>query len=203
MPVAVPLIAAGVGAAGSAYAANKGAKATANASKDANALQLKMYEQQRADNEPYRIGGYGAYSAMQGLLGLGPTTDANKAAFDQYQNSTGYQFRLGQGTQAIDRSAAARGGLNSGATLKALANYGQNIGSAEFGNYLNQLQGVIAPGQQALSQNAQAGQNLANQSGNNMMNAANARASAYGTAANAFNGALQDGVGYGASKGWW
>lgn len=202
MPAAIPLVAAGIGAVGSMSAARAGANATTDAANSSNATQLQMYNQQRADNAPYREGGYGAYSTLQGLLGLGGDPAAGQAAFDQYKDSTGYQFRLGEGTRSVENSAAARGGLNSGATLKALTQYGQNFASNEFGNYLNQLQGVIQPGQQALSQNAQAGQNYANQTGNNNMNAANARSSAYGQQASALNGALQSGVAYGQSQGW-
>lgn len=165
---------------GQIWGAKKAADATKDAAKIASQTQLKMFNQIRDDNAPYRQGGYGAYSAMQSLLGLGGDPAAAQQGFQNYQNSTGFQFRMGQGTQAIDRSAAARGGLNSGATLKALQQYGQNIGSAEFGNYLNQLQGVIAPGQQALSQNATAGMNAANNISSNQMAAGNARASAYG-----------------------
>ena len=43
-----------------------------------------------------------------------------------------YQFRFGQGQQAIDRSAAARGMLRTGGTLKDLAQYGQNFASQEY-----------------------------------------------------------------------
>lgn len=45
-----------------------------------------------------------------------------------------YQWRIGQGQQALEQSAAARGLLNTGGTLKDLLNYGQNAASQEFGN---------------------------------------------------------------------
>jgi hypothetical protein len=51
-----------------------------------------------------------------------------------FQVDPGYAFRLSEGQQAIDRSAAARGGTQSGAALKAAARYGQNMGSQEYGN---------------------------------------------------------------------
>lgn len=164
---------------GQAWGAKKAGDAAKDAAKYTADMQMKMFNQVRADNEPYRVGGYGAYGALQGLLGLGGNPDAAQQAFQGYQDSTGYQFRLGEGMQAIDRSAAARGGLNSGATLKALQRYGQNMASAEFGNYLNQLQGVINPGQQALQTNASAGQNAANAIGSAAMGAAELRGSAY------------------------
>lgn len=49
----------------------------------------------------------------------------------------GYQFRLEQGLGAIQNSAAAKGILNSGGTLKDLQNYGQNLASQEYGNVFN------------------------------------------------------------------
>ena len=45
----------------------------------------------------------------------------------------GYQFRISEGEKAIRRSAAAGSGVHSGATLKALQEHGQDVGSREFG----------------------------------------------------------------------
>lgn len=162
-----------------AWGADRAADATEDAARNTNATNLQIFNQIRDDNAPYREGGYGAYSALQALLGLGGDPAASQQAFDTYRGSTGYDFRLGEGTKAIERSAAARGGLNSGATLKALARYGQDYGSNEFSNYLGQLQGVIAPGQAALGQNAQAGMNYGSQVGQANAMAGQGRASAY------------------------
>lgn len=49
----------------------------------------------------------------------------------------GYQFRLQEGQKALERTRAAGGVFNSGETGKALLEYGQNMGSQEFGNYMN------------------------------------------------------------------
>lgn len=99
--------------------------------------------------------GYGPGGAAPGGGGVpapaaagGAPTDPN-AGFNNYLNSTGYQFRLGQGQQAITSSNAARGLLNSGATLKAMQRYGQGLASGEFSNYLNQLGGLSGAGLQA------------------------------------------------------
>lgn len=53
------------------------------------------------------------------------------------QLDPGYQFRINQGLQAVNNSAAARGGLLSGATLKELNNYAQGQASSEFQNAFN------------------------------------------------------------------
>lgn len=47
-------------------------------------------------------------------------------------NEPGYAFRLGQGEQALQQSAAARGVLNTGGTLKDILGYGQNFASGEY-----------------------------------------------------------------------
>ena len=56
-----------------------------------------------------------------------------------WQTDPGYQFRLGQGLGAIDASAAARGGLYSGAAMQDALKFGQDYGSAEFGNVFCQI----------------------------------------------------------------
>lgn len=53
------------------------------------------------------------------------------------QNDPGYQFRLQQGQDAIQRSAAARGGLLTGGTAKDLSDWTGNAASAEYGNVYN------------------------------------------------------------------
>jgi hypothetical protein len=95
---------------------------------------------------PFLTGGANASNAIQALLGLGGDPAAAAAAFRNFQGSTGYNFRLAQGQNAITSSNAAKGLLNSGATLRALDQYGQNLGSQEFGNYLGQLFNVGTQG---------------------------------------------------------
>lgn len=91
----------------------------------------------------------GTDSAVNGLL----TSDGvNNPAYQNYLKSTGYNFQLQQGSNAITGNAAAKGMLNSGATGKALTTYGQNLASTTFNNYLGQmtnlanLQGANASG---------------------------------------------------------
>jgi len=59
------------------------------------------------------------------------------------ENSNAYKFRFNQGQQALERSAAARGMLNSGNTLAALTNYGQGAASEEYGNEYNRLNSSV------------------------------------------------------------
>ena len=58
------------------------------------------------------------------------------------QNEPGYQFRLQSGSDALERSAAARGSLRTGGTLRDLVEYGQNFGSAEYGRTFERAAGI-------------------------------------------------------------
>jgi hypothetical protein len=79
-----------------------------------------------------------AGSAIANLLGLngGP---AQNEGFNNFRNSTGYQFGLNQGMQAITGGAASKGLLNSGGALKALQGYGQDYANSKFGDYMSLL----------------------------------------------------------------
>jgi hypothetical protein len=115
---------------------------------------------------------------------------------------------MGQGTQALERSAAARGRLFSGATGRALQEYGQNFASQEFENDFNRLGALSGAGTNAQNMTINAGQNYANQAGNALQNAGNARASGYLAQGNAqanfwgntVGGALGTWAGYGGWK---
>jgi hypothetical protein len=57
-----------------------------------------------------------------------------------FQADPGYAFRLSEGMKALEASRAAKGGLLSGATGKALQRYGQEMGTQEYGNAFNRFQ---------------------------------------------------------------
>lgn len=89
-----------------------------------------------------------ASNTLSGLLG-GQGTAAQNAAFQNWQGSTGYQFGLNQGSQAITQNNAASGLLDSGATAKALDTYGQQYANTQYQNYINPLQNLVNSGNQA------------------------------------------------------
>lgn len=106
------------------------------------------------------------------LTGQGKSTNAltRDFALTDYQEDPGYQFRLDQGNKGIEASAASRGGVLSGATMKALSEYNQGQASQEYQNSVNRfntnranLQGVAfnAQGQFITDRN-----NLVNNVGN-------------------------------------
>lgn len=99
-------------------------------------------------------------------------------AFDNYKNSTGYQFRVNEGGRALDNSYASRGVGQSGAAAKAALNYGQNIASGEFGNYLNALMSQQGVGLSAAGAQAGVSTNFVNQTTANNNSGASALANA-------------------------
>jgi hypothetical protein len=133
------------------------------------------------DNYPLQDFAESAPAPQQtGIAGPLPQSQqqAANSAFDIFRNSTGYQFRLGEGANALNSQYAGRGTLQSGAAAKALQEYGQNFASNEFGNYMGYLgnqQGVGLSGASAL---AGVGQNYANSVMANNNNAGNSVANA-------------------------
>lgn len=123
---------------------------------------------------------YGGYQPPQGIqptatygAPMQPAQNAQQSAFDQFRNSTGYQFRLGEGLDAVNSAYAGIGGLQSGAAMRGIAEYGQNFASNEFGNYAGLLSGQQGAGLQAAGAQAGVGVNYANAASNiNQNNAA-------------------------------
>lgn len=211
--VAGAIVVGGVaGAAISSDASRKAANTQADSAAAANQLQKDTFDKQVALNEPFRQGGLTAQSRLMELLGLGG--DANKSDYgslmrdfsqSDFQTDPGYQFRLQQGQQGLERSAAARGGLLSGAAIKDAMNYNQGMGSQEYANAfnrfqtnrsnkLNPLQSLMGASQTATNTIGQAAQNYGNQAGQNIIGAGNARASGYVGQANAINSGISQGV---------
>jgi len=200
MPPAV--IGGGISALGSVggsligSSAAKDAAATQAAAADrASQLQYQMYQQQRSDQEPWRQAG------AQALSGLGNTDFQRDFGITDFQQDPGYAFRMSEGQKALERSAAAKGGLQSGGTLKALSRYGQDYASNEYNNAynrfnsdrdrrFNRLSSIAGIGQTANSQIGNAGMNYANQFGQNTIGAANAQGAAGIASANAWGNAL-------------
>lgn len=82
-----------------------------------------------------------AGNALASLFGLNGS-QAGTDAFNNWYNSTAGNFGLQQGMQAINGNQAARGLLNSGSTLKALNQFGQNYGATQIQNYMSNLLGL-------------------------------------------------------------
>jgi hypothetical protein len=169
--------AAVVGAGAAVYSANKASSAQRSAANQASNTQMGMFNQIQQNEQPYLGAGQNAINQLQSLYGIGGKGAMNGAQLQKLLTSLpGYQFQMGQGVQAIDRSEAAKGLLNSGATGKALTQYGQGLGSSYFGQYVGGLQNIAGMGQASAAQQAAVGMNAANNVSANQIYAGNASA---------------------------
>jgi len=187
-----------------AAASNQASQQAQDAANAALQLQRDIYNQTRADQEPWRQAGVNAL----GQLGQGTGPGGNLLrpfGMSDFQQDPGYAFRLSEGMKGLERSAAARGGLLSGAMLKGISRYGQDFASNEYqnaynrygtnqSNQFNRLASMAGLGQTANNALGNAGQNMANQSGNLMMNNADNQGNALLAAANA-RGSFYQGLG--------
>jgi hypothetical protein len=108
--------------------------------------------------------------------------------------SPDYQFNLNEGQKAIDRSAAARGGLLSGGAVKEGERYASGLASREYSNFVDRLMQQAGLGATGIGASASAGANTAGIVSNAAQNGANARGSAYLTGGAAINNSLQGGL---------
>lgn len=182
-------------------ASKKAAKTQANAANYAAQLQKEQFERQIELQKPWREAGERALTKLEAASGYTPFGQA------QFQADPGYAFRLAEGQKALDRQAAARGGLISGGALAGAQRYGQEMGSQEYMNAFNRyqterqaklgpLQSLAGVGQSAVNQLGQAGQQYATGAGEALTSGAAARASGYVGQANALTGALSSGLNY-------
>jgi hypothetical protein len=176
--------------------ASKSAASTQAAAADRAAeLQREQFERQVELQAPFREAGVRALPELEAASRYTPF------GMSQFQQDPGYAFRLAEGQKALERNAAARGGLISGGALKAAQRYGQEMGTQEYTNAfnryqterqarLNPLQSLAGFGQTSVNQLGQAGQNYASNVGNLMTGGAAAQAAGQVGAANAITGGL-------------
>lgn len=181
MPVAAAIIPAVIGAGVSVY----GASQQANAAKDAAranqkatnaslALQERMFNQTRADQEPWRQAGVGALGRLQNPLA-------------SFEASPDYNFRMSEGMKSVNQNRATAGLLKSGSALRGISDYAQNTAANEFGDWWNRQSGLAGIGQAANSANQQAGSQYANASQNALMQNAGVQGSSYMRQADAWS----------------
>lgn len=181
-------VGAGAGIAGSIINRSEGNKAAneayfqqQKAAEEANKLQREMYEHAKTNLEPWRAGG------VKALAGMQDADFSRDFTANDFQKDPGYDFRMQEGMKALDRSAAARGSLQSGATLKALSRYNQDFAANEYNNAYNRfnadrdrrfgrLSSLAGMGQNAVNTTIGAGTNYANAVGGNLMSLGNAGA---------------------------
>ena len=127
-----------------ASASRSAAQTQAEAARYAADQQYKIFQEQKALQEPFRTAGVTAQNQLLNLLGLSGNTSAAEYGkyakpfgMSDFQADPGYAFRLSEGMKALEASRAKAGGLLSGSTGKALTRYGQEMGSQEYGNAFN------------------------------------------------------------------
>lgn len=186
-----------IGGAVASRGASKAADAQRAAADQASATQLEMFDQTREDMAPWREAGTVALRQLTDGTAAGGDFNRDFTLAD-FTRDPGYDFRQREGMRMMEGSAAARGGLMSGGTLRALQRYGQDYASGEFQNSynrwnadrdrrFNRLSALAGVGQTAARDVAGFGANTANAVASNQLAAGNATAAGYVGRANAIN----------------
>lgn len=221
--------AAGNAASTQANAADEAAQLQKQEADNSLAFQKQEWQTQQNNEAPFLSAGTWGVDQLKndlmpgGTLSQGWNTPFVAPTAATEQNDPGYQFRLKQGMEALDRGAAASGNLLTGGTAKAEQQYGQDYASNEYGNVYNRALGqydqnynifennqnntysrlaaLAGMGSTTAAQLGQQGQTaatnvgntyltLGQQQGQDLQDAAAARASGYVGGANAWGGAL-------------
>ena len=202
-----------------AAASGNAAAAQLQASRESIAAQKEAFDKQVELQAPFREAGLKGQNQLMDLLGLSGNTGAKDYGTlaqsfnpqDMYKDP-GYNFRLNEGIKALDRSAAARGGLLGGNQLRGVTQFGQDYATNEYQNAfnryqaeraarLNPLQSLAGQAQTSANTLGNAAGNLGsseaaalmaggNAAANGLIGAGNARASGYMGTANAISGAI-------------
>ena len=177
-----------IGAGASLLGGNKQAGAIEQGAESSIAEQRRQFDIAQGINAPRIAAEDAAREQLMNVLGLG------SQPFDfSSVNIPGQQFAMDESQRAVERSAAARGGLVSGGTLAELQNRALGITNQNFAsNFLNPLLGLAGgnAGQIAGQQALQLGVNV----GNTQQNLATNRANIIGQQFSGVNQAFQGGL---------
>lgn len=122
--------------------------------------------------DPYAAAGAQAVGQLQTGLAPGGNLSKTFTAADMDANDPGYEFRLQQGQQALERQAAARGGVQGGGLLKSLTDYEQGAASSEYQNAFQRFTTQQQNSVNNLQKLADQGQTAATTQGGNTTQAA-------------------------------
>jgi len=182
--------------------AQAGGNMAASAANRAAQMQQDEATRARAALSPWVAAGGGALGTLKtncgnyNTYGLDPAgaEETQQQALADFETSPGYQFRMDEGSKALDRSAASRGLLRSGAQQKAITAFGQGVASEEYGNYMDDLLAVSGLGGQAASSGNNTAAGLTANASDNIFRGGVARGSAYSAGANALASGISKGV---------
>ena len=174
--IAAAIIGAGALSAGAAiYGANTAANAQTNASKNAISAEQNIYNQNKAQLQPFISAGQSALPTLQSLLTPGPNQTSTLSQIP------GFQFAQDWGQKAVQNLGTTRG--LGGNVLTAGANYATGLAQQGWGNIVNSLQGLVNTGAGAAGNLAGVGATTGGQIGGQMVGIGNAQAgAAIGTA---------------------
>lgn len=172
-----------------------GAGAQADATKKGIALQREMWQTNMQNLAPFTPLAQQYISQLQGLS----TLQGQQSALNDYYNSQQYKDMAGQLRYQALNSAEATGGLGSTATTNSLATIAPTLGQNWLSGQMNNYQNLANIGLGALTGQATAGQNYANNASQLYQQQANA-AAAGGNKQSKLGGALQ-GAAAGAAAG--
>jgi hypothetical protein len=141
---AAPLL--GTGAA--LYGQQNASEAVVNANQSAINNQTQYLGNIGNIYNPYTTAGAGATSALSSAEGLG----GGAPNYSGFENMPGYQFAIQQGTQAIDRQAAASGSGYTPNTQAAVGQYVTGTAMQDYNTYIQQLQATAGMGETAANQ---------------------------------------------------
>lgn len=100
-----------------------------------NAANPQAITNQAQLTNPYTLSMYGqAIGNPNWSMG----NDLKPLSAETMAQQPGYQFTLQQGQQALDRTAAARGGVLGGGQVKAQTQYATDLANTNYNNYYNQ-----------------------------------------------------------------
>ena len=118
-----------------------------------------------------RQGSYsgGALQAQQDILGLNGA-GAQSASMQAIENSPYFSGLVKQGENALLQNASATGGLRGGNTAAALAQFRPNMLAAAIDQQYQRLGGMVNIGQNAAAGVGNAGQSMANNTGQLLSN---------------------------------
>lgn len=180
-----------------AGAASDAAHAQVDAANASAQVQRDIYGQTRTDLAPFLQTGSNAISKLSQLLGIGGPGSAqpnNAALMGALENYPGYQFAQQQGLKAVNASGAARGILNSGATIKNATTFGQGLATSTLGSYLSQLMQLGQLGESAGSITGNTGAAAGANIGNSLMAAGSAAGAGTLGSSMALTGGINSGL---------
>ena len=185
-----------------AAAGRDASAAQLQATRESNAMQQGMYDKNVARQQPWVQQGQTSLGQLGGLMAPGGQLTQTFKPSDLTTDPS-YQWRLNQGSQALNSSAAARGMLGSGQNMKDMTNYAQGAASQEYqasfdryntnqNNLYNRLSALSGLGQNAAAGVGNQGAQVAGSMAQNTMSGVNS-SNNYLTGAAAANAAGQMG----------